>query len=84
MLVLSRKKGEQVVIGTGDLAIRVEVVEIGKGRIKLGISAPEDVAIHRQEVWQTLNQWQVETVPIRHDEAKPEASAPAVPRRWCS
>lgn len=64
MLVLTRKKGEQVVIGTGELTIRVEVVEIGKGRIKLGISAPEDVTIHRQEVWQALNQWQIDTVPL--------------------
>src|SRR5262245_46397655 len=64
MLVLTRKKGEQVVIGTGELTIRVEVVEIAKGRIKLGISAPEDVTIHRQEVWQALNQWQIDTVPL--------------------
>jgi carbon storage regulator len=57
--------GEQIVIGTGDLTIRVEVVEIGKGRVKLGISAPESVAVHRQEVWQQLNQWQEERVPAQ-------------------
>ena len=65
MLVLTRKMGEQVVIGTGDVTIRVEVLEICKGRVKLGITAPEAVAIHRQEVWQQLNQWHDEAVPAR-------------------
>jgi carbon storage regulator len=65
MLVLTRKKGEQVVIGAGDLTIHVEVVDIGKGRVKLGISAPESVAVHRHEIWQALNQWQEEPIALR-------------------
>ena len=48
MLVLSRKKGEQVVIGTGDLAIRVEVVEIAGFELGTGFfinpTPPEDAA----------------------------------------
>jgi carbon storage regulator len=47
MLVLSRKPGEQIVIGND---IRVTVVEIKGGRVKIGIEAPDDVAIFRSEL----------------------------------
>ena len=47
MLVLSRKQSESVQI---DLEIRVTVVSIGKGRVKLGISAPDHVRIVRHEL----------------------------------
>jgi len=47
MLVLSRKIGEEVVIGS---TIRVVVLKVAGGRVKLGIRAPEDVRICRQEL----------------------------------
>lgn len=47
MLVLSRKKFEAIVISGN---ITVTVVEIGKGSVKIGITAPEDVSVHRQEI----------------------------------
>ncbi len=47
MLVLSRKLGEEIVIADN---IRVKVVAINGNRIKLGIVAPEDVTIHREEI----------------------------------
>lgn len=47
MLVLSRKKGEQVVIA-GD--ITVTVLEVSHDRVKLGFRGPAEVPIHRQEV----------------------------------
>jgi len=49
MLVLSRKQDDRIVIG-GE--ITVTVVEIRKGRVKLGISAPPEVAVNRQEIHQ--------------------------------
>ncbi len=51
MLVLSRKIGEKVVIGNN---ITVTVVETKGNRVRLGISAPDDVRILREElaVWQ--------------------------------
>jgi carbon storage regulator len=47
MLVLSRKVGENVVIEGG---IVIRVLEIGGGRLRLGIEAPPDVAIRRAEL----------------------------------
>ena len=47
MLVLTRKRGEQIVIGG---TIRIEVLELKGGRVRLGVTAPRDVTIHRTEV----------------------------------
>ena len=48
MLVLSRKENEEVLI---DRRIRVKLVKLGRGRVRLGISAPSDVQIHRAELF---------------------------------
>jgi carbon storage regulator len=47
MLVLSRKLGEKILIGD---SIWVTVVDIDRGKIRLGIEAPRDVPIYRQEL----------------------------------
>jgi len=47
MLVLSRKQGEGIEIGDG---IRVSVVSVQGGRVKIGIDAPHDVSITRSEL----------------------------------
>ena len=51
MLVLSRKRGEQIVIGDN---ITVTVVEVRKGRVKLGFSGPDNLPIHREEVYERI------------------------------
>ena len=47
MLVLSRKLGEKIYIGDN---ICITVVDIDRGKIRLGIEAPRDVPIYRQEL----------------------------------
>jgi carbon storage regulator len=47
MLVLSRKLGEKIVINDN---ICITVVDIDRGKIRLGIEAPRDVPIFRQEL----------------------------------
>jgi carbon storage regulator len=54
MLFLSRKPGERIVVPHLELAVTVLAVE-GKA-VRLGIAAPEDVAVYREEVWQQLCQ----------------------------
>lgn len=46
MLVLSRKEHDAVVIGE---TIRVVVLKVARGRVKLGLTAPKDVEIRREE-----------------------------------
>jgi carbon storage regulator len=47
MLVLTRKPGEQIIIADN---IRITVVGVGPGRVKIGIEAPPSVKVDRQEV----------------------------------
>lgn len=51
MLVLSRKKDEKIVLSGG---IEVSIVQIRGDRVRLGITAPKDVVIHRSEVWDAI------------------------------
>lgn len=50
MLVLSRKEGESLRIGD----IRVEVVQIRGDKVLIGIEAPKEVPVHREEVFQAI------------------------------
>jgi carbon storage regulator len=51
MLVISRPV--QGVIQIGD-SIRIQVVSIGNGSVRIGIEAPRDVPVHRQEVYEAI------------------------------
>ena len=54
MLVLSRHRNEQIVIGVGADAITITIVDIRGDKVRLGIDAPIDVPVHRQEVYAQL------------------------------
>ena len=55
MLVLSRMRDEEIVIGTGDRQVRVMVVEVRRnGKVRLGIEAPKDMPVHRREVYDAI------------------------------
>lgn len=47
MLILTRRIGETIVIGND---IHVHVLELGGGQVRLGITAPPDVAVDRSEI----------------------------------
>ena len=51
MLVLSRKKDEKIVIGD---KITIMVIEIRGDKVRLGIDAPRDITVHRQEVYEAI------------------------------
>lgn len=51
MLVLRRHLGEVIEIGEN---IRVQVVDIGRDFVRLGIVAPTDIAVHRQEIGEAI------------------------------
>jgi carbon storage regulator len=51
MLVLSRKKDESIVINND---ITIVVVEIRGDKVRLGVEAPKEVPVHRQEVFAAI------------------------------
>ncbi len=53
MLILTRKQGESVAIGD---EIQVTVVEIQGKQVKLGVKAPREIAVHRQEIYEKIQQ----------------------------
>ncbi|MGL6073700.1 MAG: carbon storage regulator CsrA [Fimbriiglobus sp.] len=67
MLVLSRKKNESIVINND---VIITVVEIRGDKVRLGIVAPKDVSVHREEVYTAIHG--VKTTP--NPEATPSES----------
>jgi carbon storage regulator len=54
MLVLSRKKNEDLVIGIGPEAVIIRVNEIRDDKVRLGITAPASVPVHRLEIYKAM------------------------------
>ena len=64
MLVLSRKKDEKIVIGD---KITIMVIEIRGDKVRLGIDAPRDVTVHREEVYEAIKREQDEQSNVSSD-----------------
>jgi carbon storage regulator CsrA len=57
MLVLSRKRQQSVVVGGPDSSergLKVTVLEIGRGQVRLGFEAEGGLRVHRWEVWERI------------------------------
>lgn len=67
MLVLSRQRDESIIIGDN---IVITIVDIRGDKVRLGIQAPTEVPVHRQEVYEAIQ---------RHNKCKEEAAASASP-----
>ncbi|WP_028585504.1 carbon storage regulator CsrA [Desulfogranum mediterraneum] len=57
MLVLTRKVGEGIIIGDN---ITIKIIEMKSGGIRIGIDAPRETKIHRQEVYDRIRQENIE------------------------
>ena len=66
MLVLSRQKDETIIIGDD---IEITVVDIRGDKVRLGVSAPKSISVHRKEVYLQIQQ------ENRAASAAPDASA---------
>jgi carbon storage regulator len=67
VLVLSRRIGESVVVGTD---VVVTILEVRGDIVRVGIEAPRDVPVHRKEVFEAIE-------AANRDAASPEADAVA-------
>ena len=52
MLVLSRRLGESVMIGD---AIKVTILSANGTQVRIGIEAPKEISVHRQEVYRRIH-----------------------------
>lgn len=53
MLILTRKTNESLLIGDD---VEITVLSVRGGQVKLGVKAPKDVAVHRQEIYQRIQE----------------------------
>ncbi|MBD8031467.1 carbon storage regulator CsrA [Solibacillus merdavium] len=67
MLVLTRKKGETIMIGD---QIEVKVISVDGDQVKLGIVAPKSVKVHRSEVFEAIQQQNKEAMASSIDMLK--------------
>lgn len=51
MLILTRKVGETIVIGDD---IRVSVLSVQGNQVRVGVAAPRDVVVHREEIYDRI------------------------------
>lgn len=68
MLVLSRKKGEEIKIGDG---ITIVLVEIRGDKARIGIEAPRDVPVHRGEVYEAIKRQQAPPADEQQEQPAP-------------
>ena len=66
MLVLTRKSGETIRIGDD---IRVVVVEVKDNHVKIGIDAPHDCTIHREEIYLKIREDNIRASALPNDVA---------------
>ncbi|MGE6231043.1 carbon storage regulator CsrA [Paenibacillus chitinolyticus] len=61
MLILSRLKGEKIIIGQD---IVLTVLDVAGDQVRIGIEAPKDIPIHREEIYKAIQAENQEAVKI--------------------
>lgn len=69
MLILTRRVGETLMIGD---SVTVTVLGVKGNQVRIGISAPKDVAVHREEIYQRIHGEEGDRRADEQDRAKRE------------
>ena len=73
MLILTRRVGETIIIGDD---IIVTVLGIKGNQVRIGINAPKDISVHREEIYQRIQQ-EKNTAPKQEEPVAPPTPPPA-------
>ena len=77
MLVLSRQRDESIMIGDN---IVVTIVDIRGDKVRLGINAPTEIPVHRQEVYEAIQRENVRASQLDPKDTR-SLGKPATPRK---
>jgi carbon storage regulator len=66
MLILTRRTGESIMIGD---SVEVKVLGIRSGQVKIGVEAPKDMPVHREEIFNRIREEEGQNQSLRCNEA---------------
>ena len=67
MLVLSRQKDESIMIGDN---VEITIVDVRGDKVRLGITAPKEIPVHRMEVYEAIQRENEEKKQKQEEEGK--------------
>ena len=75
MLILTRKVNETVMIGND---VTITVLGVNGSQVRIGVSAPKNIAVHREEIYDRIKREQPSSPEVGHDGPRKERG-PSVP-----
>jgi len=75
MLILTRRIGERLVIGTD---VTITVMGFKGNQVRIGVNAPKDVTVHREEIFEQIKR-ELQSSPATRRDGHLQARAPRVP-----
>ena len=66
MLILTRRTGESIMIGD---SVEVKVLGIRSGQVKIGVEAPKDMPVHREEIFNRIREEEGQVQSLRCNDA---------------
>jgi carbon storage regulator len=67
MLVLSRQRDQSIIIGDN---VVITIVDVRGDKVKLGIEAPREISVHRQEVYEAIQRENRQAALLKPEDAR--------------